>query len=95
MARLVDVRAPSGARIVAQNTLGRNSWKGATDSFWGVRNPQNSTRVTPNGEQGRGIRGLMPCHPEEALCQSQRDRTSDLIPELLTPRWAAWRSPSA
>lgn len=26
MARLVDVRAPSGARIVAQNTLGRNSW---------------------------------------------------------------------
>lgn len=31
--------------------------KGATDSFWGVRNPQNSTRVTSNGEQGRGWGG--------------------------------------
>lgn len=40
------------------------------------------------------ITGLEACHPEEPLCQGQRDRTSELIPQLLTPRWAAWRSPS-
>lgn len=28
--------------------------KEATDSFWGVRNPQNSTRVTPNGSRAEG-----------------------------------------